>query len=187
MEKRKSDSSCRDAPAALAPASVETLCGVEVFGHPSDNVASLHGSSGDRCSTSSEGSFGVCDGENDSSDTPEWASSSTSSRSNSIISDIEAQPRRPVSDEELPDRRKPGTEKNDERKMEEEEVQEEQEEDGDVLVRNKPAKENGSSAALKRSRRKRRGEDKRRKGRPEEGSTRLDDAWSNRWLTGGKS
>ena len=189
MKHQKSDSSCRDSPPASAPASAETLGEVQVFGHPSDTaVASLLESMDDRCSC--EDSFDVYDGETDSLGTSEWDCNSTSSRSNSI-SDVEALAQCPVRDEEPPGQSKAGTEKSDGREMEEEQEQEEQEEEeggNNALVRQKPGKENDSSKATKRSRRKRRGEGRRKQGRhPEGGSTHLDGAWSNRWLTGRKS
>lgn len=179
-QQRKSESSCRDAQAALAPASDESLDEAENIGHPTYVVASPQGSADESCS---EESFDVYDGENDSLGASEW-DSSTSSRSSSIGSDIEALS--PASDKELPDQREEGTEENGGRKMEEEqEGRRGEDSGGDVPVQSNPAKDDRSKAC-KRSRQKRRDKEKTKMGRPEGGSTGLDDAWSNRWLTGKK-
>lgn len=179
VEQRKNNGSCREAREGLGPASIESPDEVEIFCHPSDTVASLHRST-DECCSSKE-SFDFYGGEGDSLSNSEW-NSSTSSRSSSI-SDNDAPPLRPGSDEELPGQTKAGTENINTGGLEEEE-EEEEDRGADFSVRNKPAGEK-NNRALKTCRRKRRDGAKRKKGRPEEGRAgRLDDAWSNRWLTG---
>lgn len=180
MEQQNGSIICKDGKAVLTPSNIESLDEV-IFGHPSDTVASLHGSTDKGCSSNE--SFDVYDGENESLGTSE-CSSSISSRSSS--SSIDEEPLlRPANDKELQDQQDSGTDMNKDGELEEEEDGEEEKGDGgrDTRVRNEPSKENHSKA-LSRSRRKRRDGGKRKKGRPEEGSTRLDDAWSNRWLTG---
>lgn len=176
VEQRKSGSSCGEGKAALAPAGFVSLDKVETFGHPSNTETSLHGSTGERCS--SEKSFDVYDGEDGDFGASE--SGSTASSRSSSMSDFEAPPQQyPVSDDGLFDQRKAGTEKNRGGGLE----KEERGKAGDVLDRITPAEENVRKAS-RRSRRHRRNGETRGKRLPEEGSTCLDDAWPNRWLTG---
>lgn len=184
---RNGESRRGDAEAALAPASIESLDKADAFGDPCDAVASLQVFA-DECCSSTE-SFDVYHAENDGFGSSEWSSSTSSRASSSGGFDSEAPPMHPAGDEKLQGRTKAGREKNEAGGFEgEEEDDEEEEEDGggDVVVRIEPAEDiNIKAVAGKRSRRKHRSADKRRKGRPGEGRTGLDDAWSNRWLTGG--
>lgn len=188
VEKEEKPSSTRSdvSEAAIALDSDESLDRAGISGHISDTMLSPNESTDE--GSSAEESFDFYDGTDDSCSSREWSSGNSSSGgpsssdtdllSNSETTKAEVHAIRPAAEchdetqdgmpnEELPNKA--------ELETEEEGIC------GQERGNDSPEKYHRTT---ERSRRKRRGRKHKHTGRAEEGNASLDDAWSNRWLTG---